>query len=207
MQLLNELLIIESKKTATLEARHTINTVNKLYNEWKKIKRRVNAVDIASTTANKLANVSPAVIDKVHEATRFKVATLIMRCLDVPPWKPLGERERIYKKLLPLLTTLQNYKIDTGTGGMLREIVMTRLSAAFCYQNTIENQVIFVAYEPKVTKRYLQYLFGDKQPEKVYKVAMLNIPGDFQSTIDTIRINHEKAVKNFLKNQSPPAKS
>lgn len=203
MQLLNELFLIESEKTAVLETRHTINTVNKLYNEWKKIKRRVNAVDIASTTANKLANISPAVVDRVHEATRLKIATLIMRCLDIPPWKPLSERERIYKKLVPILSTLQNYKVQTGTGGTLKEVIMTRLSAAFCYQNPIDNNVIvFVGYEPTISKRYLSYLFGDSQPEKTYKMTTLNIPGDFQSLVDTIRINHEKAVKDFNKNHT-----
>jgi len=198
MQLLNELHLIESEKAAAKEARHTISTVNKLYNEWKKIKRRVNAVDIASTTANKLGNVSPAVVDRVHEATRLKMATLIMRCLDVPAWKPLTERERIYKKLYPVMDKLQNYNVRTGTGGTLREVVMTRLSAAYCYQNPLDDgTVIFVAYEPKITKRYLDYLFGTKELAKTYKVGMLNIPGDFESLMDTIQINHEKAVKNF----------
>lgn len=200
MQFLNELYIIESEKAAAKEARHAINTVNALYNEWKKIKRRINAVDITSTTANKLANISPAVVDKVHEATRLKLATLIMRCLDVPPWKPLSERERVYKRLAPLLDQLQNYDVRTGTGGSLREVVMTRLSAAFCYQNPLEDgSVIFVSYEPQVTKRYLNYLFGDKHPVKTYKMSMLNIPADFQSVVNTIRINHEKAVRSYQK--------
>lgn len=202
MDFLNELYIIESEKAAAKETRHAINSVNKLYNEWKKIKRRVNAVDIISTTANKLGNVSPAVVDRVHEATRLKMATLIMRCLDVPPWKPLSERERVYKKLYPLLHKLQGFDANTGTGGTLQQVVMTRLSAAYCYQNPTENkQIIFVAYEPKITKRYLEYLFGENQPEITFKITMLNIPGDFQSLIDTIRINHEKAVKNFQKTQ------
>lgn len=200
MELLNELLLIESEKAAAKEARHAINTVNKMYNEWKKIKRRVNAIDIAATTSNKIGNISPEVVDRVHEATRFKIATLIMRCLDVPAWKPLSERERIYKKLYPVLEKLQTYDVKTGTGGKLREIVMTRLSAAYCYQNPTEDgTIIFVAYEPKVTKRYLDYLFGKNQPEKTYKLTMLNIPGDFQSLVDTIQINHEKSVKKYLK--------
>lgn len=200
MKFLNELYLLESEKAAVKEARHAINTVNKLYNEWKKIKRRVNAVDIAATTSNKLANISPEVVDRVHETTRLKMATLIMRCLDIPPWKPLSERERIYKKLIPMLSKLQNYNIKTGTGGSLREVVMTRLSAAYCYQNPMDDKtIVFVAYEPNITKRYLTYLFGDNQPAKTYKTAMLNIPGDFQSLVDTIRINHEKALKNFAK--------
>lgn len=200
MDLLRDFYLIESEKAAIKEARHAINTVNSLYNEWKKVKRRVNAVDIITTTANKLGNISPAVIDNVHEATRLKIATLCMRCLDLPPWKPLGERERAYKKLAPIIDVLQNYNVKTGTGGTLREVVMTRLSAAYCYQNpTDDDEVVFVCYEPKATKKYLSYLFGDKQPSKVYKMGMLNIPGNFETTMDTIRINHEKAVDRYLR--------
>lgn len=202
MNLLNECIVLESEKAAAKEVRHVINVVNSTYNEWKKIKRRVNAVDIISTTANKLGNISPETVDKVHEATRLKMATLIMRCLDLPPWKPLGERQRVYKKLYPLLDKLRNYKVQTGTGGTLREVVMTRMSASYCYQNPVEGEVIFVAYEPKILKSYIRYLFGDKEPSKVYKMQMLNLPGDFESLIDTLRINHEKCFKRYLESKS-----
>lgn len=198
MDLLKDFYLIESEKAAAKEARHAINSINSLYSEWKKIKRRVNAVDIVSTTANKLGNVSPMVIDKVHESTRLKAATLCMRCLDLPPWKPISERQRVYKKLAPLIGALQNYDIRTGTGGTLREVIMTRLSAAYCYQNpTPDGEVVFVSYEPKVNKKYLSYLFGEKIPAKTYKVGMLNIPENYETLLDTIRINHEKAVKRF----------
>jgi len=203
MDLLKDFYLIESEKAAIKEARHAINTVNSLYNEWKKVKRRVNAVDIVTTTANKLGNISPATIPNVHEATRFKIATLCMRCLDIPPWKPLHERERTFKKLIPIISSLQNYNVKTGTGGTLREVIMTRISAAYCYQNPTEGgEVIFVCYEPKASKKYVQYLFGEKIPDKIYKLGMLNIPENFQTLMDTIKINHEKAINKYLKNIS-----
>lgn len=202
MDLLKECIVVESQKAAAKETKFVIDSVNALYNEWKKIKRRVNAIDIVSTTANKLGNISPEAVDRVHEATRLKIATLVMRCLDLPPWKPLAERQRVYKKLYPLLDRLRTYNVQTGTGGTLREVVMTRISAAYCYQNpTQDKEVIFVSYEPKVTKKYLRYLFGDEQPIKVYKLSMLNLPGDFESLVDTIRINHEKCVEKYLKSK------
>jgi len=200
MNLIKDLYIVESQKAAIKEVRHTINTVNSIYNEWKKIKRRVNAVDIITTTSNKIGNISPGVIPNVHEATRFKIATLCMRCLDLPPWKPISERERAFKKLIPIISQLQNYDVKTGTGGSLREVIMTRIAAAYCYQNLTESgDLIFTCYEPKSTKKYLRYLFGDKIPQKTYKIGMLNIPENFQSLIDTIRLNHEKCVTKYMK--------
>lgn len=202
MDLFKEFYLMESEKQANKEVRFAINSVNDLYREWKKIKRRVNAVDIASTTANKLSNISPSLIDKVHLATRVKMVSLIIRCLDIPPWKPLSERERIFKKLYPLIEVLQNDNANTGTGGSLREVIITRLSAAFCYQNPVDSEknFVFVAYEPSISKKYIRYLFGEQNPKEVYKLAMLNMQGDYNSVIDTIRINHEKAVKKYNEN-------
>lgn len=131
-----------------------------------------------------------------------------MRCLDIPPWKPLEERQRVYKKLYPLLDKLKTYNVKTGTGGKLREVVMTRLSAAYCYQHKVDNDIIFVGYEPKLTKKYIKYLFGQEEPVKVYKMAMLNIPENYETLIDTLRINHNKAIERYQKEvKSKPQKS
>ena len=195
MNFFNELILIESHISSEKEIAHVISVVNKIYAEWKKTGRRKNAVDIITTTVNKLSNIDENIVDKLHEATRLKIASLIVRCLDIPYWKSVSQKEKIFKKLLPLIQKLQDYNPQTDSGGNLREVIYTRLSASVCFNS--ENKNVFVAYEPKIDASYLRYLFGKEIPQKTYKMQTLMMPADFQSLIEILKINHEKAVAKF----------
>lgn len=195
MKFFNELILIESNISSEKEIAHVISVVNQIYAEWKKTGRRKNAVDIVITTANKLSNIDPNIIDKIHEATRIKLASLIVRCFDIPYWKPVSRKEKIFKKLLPLIQKMQSYDPKTDSGGNLREVICTRLSASICYNSDHKN--IFVAYEPTIDASYLRYLFGKEIPVKTYKMQTLTMPNDFESLIELLKINHDKAVTKF----------
>ena len=164
-----------------------------MYNEWKKMGRRINAVDLITTSANKISTINPAVLPHVHEATRLKIATIIMRCMDIPVWKDPYTKEKLYNKLYPLIEVLQTYDPNTGSSGNLREIIMTRLSAALCHKN---GNKIFVAYEPTISQSYLKYLFKNEDaPKKTYKMAALKLPPDFESLMSILEINQKKVDK------------
>lgn len=185
--------LLESQKAANKEVTYVISIVNKIYNEWKKTGRRVNAVDLITTSANKISTINPSTVEKVHEATRLKMATIIMRCLDIPPWKDPFSKEKIYKKLFPLIHKLEKYDPNTGSGGNLRQVIMTRLSATLCHESKSK---VFVAYEPTISKTYLEYLFShDSKPKKVYKMEAFSLPGDFGTLMKTLRHNQEKVEK------------
>jgi hypothetical protein len=190
MELFKSLLLLESQQTSQKEIEYSIAIINKIYNEWKKKTRRKNAVDIIVTSANKVSTLDPNVVPLIHEASRLKLATIIMRCLDLPSWKPIENKRRIYKKLYPILQKLQNYNPQTGTGGTLKEVVLTRFSASVCHHDGNE---VFVAYEPKIPALYLRYLFGKEKPKKTYKMEFLNLPEDFESLIEILNINQKKA--------------
>lgn len=195
MKFFNELILVESQISSQKEVDHVISVVNALYAEWKKTGRRKNAVDIITTTANKLSNIDPDVVDRIHEATKIKLASLLVRCFDIPYWKSVSEKEKIFKKLQPLLSKMQTFDPQTDTGGNVREVVLTRLSVSVCYNS--ENKNIFVAYEPKIPDSYLRYLFGQEQPERTFRMQTLTMPADFESVIQMLQINHEKAVAKF----------
>lgn len=195
MKFFKELKLIESEMSAQKEATHVINMINASYAEWKKIGRRKNAVDIVTTTANKLSTIDPAIVDNIHDATRIKMASLILRCFDIPYWKSISEKEKIYNKLLPLIQKLENQDPQTDAGGNLKEAIFTRLSASVCFNS--ENKNVYVAYEPRVSSAYLRYLFGKEVPEKTYRMQLLSVPGTFEELANTLSINHEKAVKKF----------
>jgi len=191
---------MEAEKAANKEIKYSIDIINQMYNEWKKIKRRVNAVDIVVTTANKLSVISPAAIDRIHEASRVKLTSLLMRCMELGYWKPLIEKAPIYKKLYPLIAKLHSYDARTGTGGTLKEVILTRLSAAQSYQNKLaDGTIVFVAYEPKITPSYQKYLFGSESDRIVatFKMQTLELPQDYASLLEPLRINHEKSIKKF----------
>lgn len=189
--LFEQILLAETQKAAQKEVDYSISVINKIYNEWKKITRRINAVDLVTTSANKIAGINPEVIDHLHDAAKDKLAVILMRCMDVPPWRPVESKEKIYKKLYPLIKRLETYNPNTGTGGNLREIIMTRLSAAISHQDKAAS--VFVAYEPVIPAKYLKYLHGDKLPEKTFRMAALSLPGDFDSLVNILTINHDKA--------------
>ena len=194
MELFKEFVLQESQKSAMLEIKHNISVINNIYNEWKKTGRRVNAVSLVTMSANKLASISPESIDKLPEDAKLRAATILMRCFDLPPWQHIENKKSIYKKLQPLLNKLHSHNINTGTGGTLREIVQTRLSA--CLSNKSEKGV-FVAYEPSITASYLKYLFNTEKPKKVFKMQALSFPTDFESLVDRLKINQEKAESKF----------
>ena len=116
-----------------------------------------------------------------------------MRCLDNPLWKPIENKEKIYKKLFPLIDKLQFESSNTGTKGSLKDVIMTRFSAAISYSEA--KGEVFVAYEPIIPKSYIKYLFGSSPPKKVFKVQSLNLPDSFESLINILKINQEKALK------------
>ena len=205
MKMFKEFTLMEAEKTANKELRYSIDVINQAYNEWKKIKRRINAVNIITTTANKLSTISPAAIDRIHEASRVKLTSLLIRCMDLGYWKPLAEKAPVYKKLYPLIEKVKNYDGRTGTGGTVKETILTRLSAAQSYQNKLEDgSIVFVAYEPKITPSYQKYLFGSEVDNVVatFKMQTLEPPQDYASLLETLRINHNKAVEKYKKSVS-----
>jgi hypothetical protein len=196
MDFIQELILLESNLSSMKELAHVNQIINKLYGEWKKIKRRTNAVDMTTKSANKLAQLNPETAKRLHDATKLKLVVILMRCMDIPPWKPLDSKERIYKKLLPMLTAFQNVDPNTGTGGKLKEVVLTRFSAAMATQDG-EEEKVFVAYEPRLPSDYIRYLFGDIKPVKTYRMMALEFPPDFESLINILSINYEKARSKF----------
>lgn len=196
--ILEQILLTETQKAAHKEVEYSISVINKIYNEWKKITRRINAVDLVTTSANKIAGINPEVIDHLHGPAKEKLTVILMRCMDLPPWRPVSSKEKIYRKLYPLIHKLERSNPNSGTGANLREIIMTRLSAAISHQDTTAS--VFVAYEPVIPAKYLRYLHGDKLPEKTYRMAALSLPEDFESLIEILTINHDKA-KSKLNNK------
>lgn len=193
LELFKNLLLIETQQSAAKEIDFTISTINKIYNEWKKRKRRINAVDIVSTSVNKIANINPVMLNFIHEAAKAKLVIIIMRCLDNPVWKPIDSKEKIYKKLFPLISKLQTQEVKASTGGTLRDVIMTRLSAALSYQ--LGKGEVFVAYEPKLPASYMRFLFGSTPPVKTYRMQSLLLPEDFEELIEILKINQEKGNK------------
>ena len=113
-----------------------------------------------------------------------------MLCFDLPPWQNIETKKSIYKKLQPLLNKLNHQNVNTGTGGTLREIVQTRMSACLCDKS---EKKVFVAYEPRIPTSYLKYLFNSELPKKVYTMQALPFPDDFESFVERLKINQKKA--------------
>jgi hypothetical protein len=195
MELFKQLLILESQKRSAQLVDQTIAVINKVYNEWKKRKRRINAVDIVTTSINKIANIDPLLIHQIHKAAKAKLVIIIMRCLDIPIWHKLESKERAYKKLYPLIKILQNEQVNTGTNAALRDVIMTRLSAAVSYQET--RGEVFVAYETKLPSSYIRFLFGNDPPSKTYRMQALSLPAEFDSLVKVLELNQEKAMKKY----------
>ena len=195
MELFKNMLVQEHVKAANKEIDYCVTIINKIYNEWKKRKRRINAVDVVTTSVNKIANINPVMVDYIHKAARAKLVIIIMRCLDTPVWKPLETKEKIYIKLYPLIKRLQNDVVNTGTNGRLRDVIMTRLSAAISHQTT--QCEVFVAYESRLPTNYIRFLFGSTPPMKTYRMQSLLLPADFDTLVDTLKINQEKAIKKY----------
>jgi hypothetical protein len=200
MELFKDLTLMESQKNANEEISYAISSINEIYNEWKKTTRRRNAVNIVTTSVNKLSTINPATVDHIHDAAKLKLATIIMRCMDVPPWMELDTKRITYRRLYPLIDKMQGHNPNTGTGGKLRDVMMTRLSAAIstnCGDDIKKN--VFVTYEPAITKKYLRYIFGEDMPEHVCKMQTLALPEDFDTLVNVLTINHNKACDKHLK--------
>lgn len=199
MDFIKDLYLFETQRAADKEVEHTVQIVNKIYNEWKKVTRRTNAVDLVTTSANKLATLNPEAVARCYDATRLKLAVILMRCMDLPPWRSIDTKEKIYKKLYPLIKLLQSVDPNTGTGGNLRDVIATRLSAAISTQDKEQKKTerVFVAYEPKVPAQYIRYLFGEDKPVATYRMMTLSLPADFETFVDNLTLNHEKAKSKF----------
>lgn len=197
MELFKKFIILEHQKAAAKEVEYSISIINKIYNEWRKIRRRINAIDIVATSSNKIANINPSVLDYIHDAAKAKLVIIIMRCIDLPVWKPLDSKQKIWRKLYPLISKLQGEIVKTGTGGTLRDVIMTRLSAAVAYQ--MNKNEVWICYEPRTTKSYIRFLFGPEPPMKTYRMQALSLPEDYESLIDILKINQEKGMKKFEK--------
>lgn len=203
MELLKDFTLMESQKKSNEEINYAIDAINEIYKEWKKTKRRRNAVNIVTTSVNKLATINPATVDYIHEAGKVKLATIIMRCMDIPAWMDVDTKRITYRRLFPLIDKLQAQSPNSGTGANLREVIMTRLSASIsnCQEDSDKRNVC-VSYEPTITKKYLRYIFGDTIPEKVCKMQTLSIPKDFDTLINILNINHDKACGKYKKDNN-----
>lgn len=200
MELFKQILIQEGERAAREQVEHAISVINKIYSEWKKTKRRINAVDIVTTSINKISNISPSLLPFIHDAAKLKLVIIITRCMDAPPWENIDSLEKRYRKLFPLIKMLQNLSSTSESGGSLREVIMTRLSANICYND--KTAKTFVGYEPVISKNYLKYLLGTKEVEKAFRMQSLPLPDDFERLVETLRINHEKAKSNFERQSS-----
>ena len=196
MELFRQLQINESEKAAQKEANYAIQSINSVYNEWKKLKRRINAVDLVTTSVNKITKIDPSVLPYIHDATKLKLAVIIMRVMDLPVNKDVDTKKAVYKKLYPLMSAIQSVSPNTSSGGNLREVIMTRLSTVITHEDD-ENNTVFVAYEPTISTSYLLYLFGENKPQRVYKMQSLGLPEDFDTLINVLRINYKKAVDKY----------
>ena len=202
MELFKELHLIESQKRADQEISYAIGSINEIYKEWKKVQRRRNAVNIVTTSVNKLTTIDPDLVDHIHDTGKQKLATIIMRCLDIPPFVDPETKRVTYRRLYPLLNKVQGIDPNTTTGGKLRDIIMSRLSASISNRSEdLKEKDVYVAYEPNVSKRYLRFIFGEDMPNNVCNMQTLSLPEDFDTLLNTLKINHTKACDRYCKTE------
>jgi len=200
MSLFEDFIIVENNKASQKELEYTCSLINKTYNEWRKIRRRINAVDIISTTVNRIIKVNPDSLKYLDEEMKMKIAIVLMRCMDNPFWKPVHAKEKIYDKLVPLIKKLENFKLNTGTGGTLKEVIMTRMSANIAMQDKSNAGKVLVSYEPMIPASYVRYLMGESHKvDKIFKMQTLNMPGEFNTLVHVLTINLDKASKKHKK--------
>lgn len=198
MNLFKNLLICESKRSSDAEVADAISVINKVFSDWNKVGRRKNAVDLITSSANRLARIDPAVIDLIHDAAKNKLALICIKCMDIPFWKNTSNRASVYKKLYPILDKVQNMSPNIVSGGNVRDVIMTRLSASVCYE---ERAKALVIYEPKAGPDYLRYLLGDYKIDRVMKSQSLPLPTEYETLINTLKINQQKANKQLQFNK------
>lgn len=197
MSLFEDIILVENEKASAKELQYIHSLIDKTYNEWRKIARRINAVDIITTTVNRIIKISPSSVEKLNLEYKAKMAIILMRCMDNPFWRPVEDKHKVYEKLYPLITKLQNIRINTGTEGTLRQIITTRLSANMAMQDKNNKGKVVVVYEPKFSDRYSRFLFGEHKPEKVYRMEVLQLPAKFDTLIEHLKINYKKALKRY----------
>lgn len=189
-------LIVETQRRDKMEITHAVRVINKTYNEWKSKKRRKNAIDLITTSMNSIVIFDPSIIPQLHYAAKLKLVTILMRCMDNPMWKPIATKEKIYKRLYHLISSLQEESPLTPTGASLGEIIMTRLAAGL--SRDLDREVC-VSYEPVMPEKYLQYLFGDDIPSKVYKMKATELPEEFSELVEILTNDLERATKHYEK--------
>jgi hypothetical protein len=197
MGIFNEIIVMENEKASQKELEYTVSLINKTYNEWRKVRRRINAVDIITTTVNRITKMNPDSIQYLNEELKMKIAIIIMRCMDNPYWKPITAKEKLYDKLFPLIKKLENFKLNTGTDGTLKQIIMTRMSANLAMQDENNKGKVMVCYEPKMPIAYSRYLLGEHKPDMIYKMQPLAIPEEFETLVELLKIDLKKAEKKF----------
>jgi len=200
MELFKQILLSETQKQAHREVLYAIRSINQTYAEWGKRgkNRRRNAVSLTATSVNKITTITPESLDYINSDMKQMLAIIIMRCLSLPHWSNVVSKRASYRKLYPYIAKLENIIPNTGTNGTLRQIIMTRFSAAYSAQHRYSQ--VFVAYEPVLPKVYLQYLFGDEKfPTKTYRMEALPLPDDFDDLMDIIAINHGKGIDLYRK--------
>lgn len=199
MELFKDFVLMETQKQAHKEVLYAIRSINQTYAEWGKRgkNRRRNAVSLTATSVNKITTITPESIDYINSDMKQMLAIIIMRCLSLPHWSNVVSKRASYRKLYPYIAKLENLVPNTGTNGTLRQIIMTRFSAALSSQHRYSQ--VFVAYEPVLPRTYLEYLFGDKLPSKTYRMEAMPLPKDFDDLIDIININHGKGVDLYRK--------
>lgn len=195
MNLLKNILLNESRNAAQREMSDAVELISSVFSDWNKMGRRKNAVDLITSSANRLSRLDPAIIPLLHDSARTKLALICIKCMDIPFWKPVEQREKIYKKIYNILTNVENMSPNTTSTGNVRDIIMTRLSAAIAYNRKSKT---LVCYEPKVSPEYVKYLLGDYSIDRVYRASSLPLPENFSTLINTLNINQDKADKLYL---------
>ncbi len=189
MNLIKSLQLNESQRLAEKQMQHISFLINKTYNEWKKLKRRRNAIDIVATATNALRTIPSDYIKLLTDENKAKLCIILIRCMDLPVWANVGNKERTWKKLYEYIVELQNFITPTKTNSALKDVIATRLSARIGYKI---NKKVFVVYERHVSKAYLDFLFGNDQPEYVYRMTIMSLPENFGELIEFLKNNFER---------------
>lgn len=197
MKLFNDIMLFEHEKASQKEIAYIRSLINKSYNEWRKISRRINAVDLITTTVNRINKILPSSLEKLSLEDKAKIAIILMRCMDIPSWKPIETKAKTYEKLFPLIHKLQNFRINTGTNGTLKEIICTRLAANIAASDKTNDDKVAVIYEPKFSEKYTHFLFGSFKPSKIYRMQTWSLPDDFNTLINILTTDLNKSKKKF----------
>ena len=197
MNLLKSIQLDESQRLAEKQMQHISFLINKTYNEWKKIRRRRNAIDIVSTATNALRTIPADYIKLLDDENKAKLCIILIRCMDLPVWARITNKEHTWKKLYEYINELQNFIVPTQTNSSLKDVIATRLSARIGYK--IEKK-IFVAYERHISKEYLDFLFGNDPPDQIYRMIIMSLPESFEELIDLLQNNFERVANKINPN-------